>query len=105
MMNGIFIFGLELAHVGLALSVGLAACLNALTLLVILRRRDWYRPRLGWAAFILRVLAALVALAVFLLFATPSAEFWQSATLGVKSVHYWPMFLPPPQYIFPPPIC
>ena len=62
-----FYFWLELAHVGLALSVGLAACLNALTLLVILRRRDWYRPRLGWAAFILRVLAALVALAVFLL--------------------------------------
>ena len=83
-MNGIFIFGLELAHAGLALSVGLAACLNALTLLIILRRRDWYRPRLGWAAFSLRVLAALVVLAAFLLFATPSAGFWQTATLGIK---------------------
>ena len=105
MMNGIFIFGLELAHVGLALSVGLAACLNALTLLVILRRRDWYRPRLGWAAFILRVLAALVALAVFLLFATPSAEFWQSATLGVKIGALLAYVFAAAAIIFPPPIC
>ena len=78
LMNGIFVFGLGLAHVGLALSVGLAACINALTLLIILRRRDWYSPCPGWAALTLRTFIALSIMALFLLAATPAAEFWQS---------------------------
>ena len=54
------------AHAGLALAIGLGACLNAALLFVGLRVRGVYRPRAGWPVFALRLLLALVALGVFL---------------------------------------
>jgi len=51
------------AHAGLALSVGLGACANALALFVGLRRRKLYQPAAGWASFIARLTVALAALA------------------------------------------
>jgi len=47
-----------LQHAGLALSIGLGALVNALWLLVGLRRRGRYRAQAGWLIFALRVLAA-----------------------------------------------
>jgi putative peptidoglycan lipid II flippase len=58
-----------LAHAGLALAIGLGALVNALFLLVGLRRRGAYRPSPGWAVFGLQVLAASALLAVFLTWA------------------------------------
>ena len=55
-----------LAHAGLALSVGLGACANALLLLVGLRRRGLYHPRPGWMRFLLCVALALTVLAAIL---------------------------------------
>jgi putative peptidoglycan lipid II flippase len=55
-----------LQHAGLALSIGIGALVNAGALLVGLLRRGRYRPRPGWGAFALRVLAGSVLLAVFL---------------------------------------
>jgi len=52
-----------LAHAGLALSVSLGACVNAVALFVGLKRRGLYRPRAGWAAFTARVAVALAVLA------------------------------------------
>ena len=51
------------AHAGLALSVGLGACANALALLVGLKRRKLYQPAAGWPWFIARLTIALMALA------------------------------------------
>lgn len=51
-----------LAHAGLALSIGLGACINALALLIGLRRRGVYQPAAGWGIFLLRVLAGLVVM-------------------------------------------
>ncbi len=56
-----------LAHAGLALSIGLGASLNALSLALLLRRRGLYAPRPGWGRFALRLLPALAALAAVLL--------------------------------------
>jgi putative peptidoglycan lipid II flippase len=56
-----------LQHAGLALSIGLGACLNALWLLIGLMRRGSYRPAPGWGLFATRILAASSLLAVFLL--------------------------------------
>jgi putative peptidoglycan lipid II flippase len=56
-----------LAHAGLALSIGLGASANALTLVVLLRRRGLYAPLAGWSGFCLRLLPALAALAAVLL--------------------------------------
>lgn len=59
----------RLAHAGLALAIGLGACLNALLLLTVLHRRGVYRPSPGWSAFLLRLMPALAALAAVLLYA------------------------------------
>ena len=58
-----------LAHAGLALAIGLGACLNALALLIGLLRRGVYRPAPGWTRFALRLLPALAALAGLLAYA------------------------------------
>ncbi|MFA5520137.1 MAG: murein biosynthesis integral membrane protein MurJ [Castellaniella sp.] len=56
-----------LAHAGLALSVGLGASINALGLLVLLRRHDIYRPGKGWPGLGLRLLPALAVLTAVVL--------------------------------------
>ena len=53
-----------LAHAGLALAIGLGACLNALALYVGLRRKKIYQPAPGWGAFLLRQTCALLVMAV-----------------------------------------
>ena len=58
-----------LAHAGLALSIGLGACLNALALYVGLRRRGIYQPGAGWALFITKQIFALLCMAAPLWFA------------------------------------
>jgi len=59
----------RLHHAGLALAIGLGACLNALALLVGLRRRGIYRPASDWPRFFLRLLPALAVMAAPLLLA------------------------------------
>jgi putative peptidoglycan lipid II flippase len=63
-----------LQHAGLALSIGLGACLNALWLLIGLMRRGSYRPAPGWGLFATRILAASSLLAVFLLLAASAVD-------------------------------
>jgi putative peptidoglycan lipid II flippase len=58
-----------LAHAGLALSIGLGACLNALALYVGLRRRGIYQPGAGWVLFITKQVFALLCMAAPLWFA------------------------------------
>jgi putative peptidoglycan lipid II flippase len=53
-----------LAHAGLALAIGLGACLNALALYIGLRRKKIYQPATGWGAFLLRQTCALLVMAV-----------------------------------------
>lgn len=56
------------AHAGLALSVGVGSCINALTLLVILVRRGQYQPAAGWIGWFARILAATAAMAAVIVF-------------------------------------
>jgi putative peptidoglycan lipid II flippase len=56
------------AHAGLALAIGLGACINAAMLFVGLRMRGVYRPKAGWMLFGLRLALGLAALGVFLYF-------------------------------------
>lgn len=63
-----------LQHAGLALSIGLGACLNALWLLIGLMRRGSYRPAPGWGLFVTRILAASSLLAAFLLLAASAFD-------------------------------
>jgi putative peptidoglycan lipid II flippase len=57
LMNTVFVPLLGVA--GLALSIGLGACINAVFLFTGLRRRAIYVPHAGWLPFLLKVVAAV----------------------------------------------
>lgn len=61
-MNAIFVFWLKIGVVGLSLSIGLGAVLNAALLLIGLRRLGSYRPTPGWGLFLVRVVLACAAM-------------------------------------------
>nr|WP_323847400.1 murein biosynthesis integral membrane protein MurJ [Microbulbifer sp. GG15] len=64
----------RLGHMGLALATACQAAINAWLLYQGLRRDDIYRPEAGWRAYLLRLLAANLAMVGVLLVA----------------LHYWP---------------
>lgn len=64
LMNLAFIGPLK--HAGLALSIGLAACLNAALLYWQLRKQKIFQPQAGWTAFILRLVLAVAVMAATL---------------------------------------
>lgn len=64
----------SLKHTGLALSIGLAALINAGWLLTGLLRRGTYKPNPGWLKFILQVIAASALLSVLLLLGSQSFD-------------------------------
>ena len=68
-----------LRHAGLALAIGLGACLNALLLYVVLRRQQIYLPQPGWPVFILKVLAAVGFMAVVLFTTMGEPAWWLGA--------------------------
>jgi putative peptidoglycan lipid II flippase len=72
-----------LAHAGLALSIGLAALVNALWLLIGLLRLGAYQPGPGWVKYGLQVLAASALLGAFLLW---GQGHWNWQALGA---HEW----------------
>ena len=58
-----YVFVPRFAHAGLALSVGLGACVNASLLFIGLRRRGIYKPQKGWLMFLIKLCAALFLMA------------------------------------------
>ena len=85
LMNLAFIWHLK--HAGLALSIGLGACLNAGLLFYHLRRHDIYHPQAGWLKFFLQVAAALVAMATVLWFAMGAEEAWLRGGIVSRVAH------------------
>ena len=78
-----------LAHAGLALSIGLAALVNATWLLIGLLRRRAYQPAPGWGKYLLQVVTASALLAAFLMWGAQQwdwklfAHEWQRVGLMV----------------------
>ena len=83
-MNLAFIGWLQ--HAGLALSIGLAACLNAALLYRGLRRHDVYRPQPGWMAFSLKLLAALAIMGGALWLASGGDAAWLAYPLPERLI-------------------
>jgi putative peptidoglycan lipid II flippase len=77
LMNLAFIVPLK--HAGLALAIGLGACLNAALLYRGLRANGTYRPQPGWAVFFLKVAAAVGFMAIVLFTTMGEAGWWLSA--------------------------
>jgi putative peptidoglycan lipid II flippase len=82
-MNLAFIGWLK--HAGLALSIGLASCLNAGLLLRGLRKVDAYRPSPGWRPFLVRLAMALALLAAMLWFAMGEESSWLAMSFGERA--------------------
>jgi putative peptidoglycan lipid II flippase len=66
-MNVLFVFVIPLAHAGLALAIGLAACLNAGLLYWRLRVHDLFQPQPGWGRFLAKLVVAVLAMVAVLL--------------------------------------
>ena len=65
-----------LRHAGLALAIGLAACLNAFLLYRGLRRHGIYQPQPGWALFCGKLALALLVMGTTLWFCAGSNADW-----------------------------
>jgi len=76
-MNAVFIVPLQ--HAGLALSIGLASCLNAGLLWRGLRKRGDYVPLAGWGPFGLKLAAALSTMGLVLWFGMGVQTGWIGA--------------------------
>jgi putative peptidoglycan lipid II flippase len=73
-MNFVFIWPMQ--HAGLALAIGLGACVNAVLLLVGLRRRAIYTPLPGWPVFTLKLMLAIYTMCAVLWLAAGTDVEW-----------------------------
>ncbi|MDH4216472.1 MAG: murein biosynthesis integral membrane protein MurJ, partial [Gallionella sp.] len=87
LMNLLFVFSLELHHAGLALAIGLGACLNSAILFHYLRKHDIYRPEPGWGMFFIKICAALLALGLALWFGMGSEQSWLTGSGWPRILH------------------
>jgi putative peptidoglycan lipid II flippase len=74
-----FAFVIPLKHAGLALAIGLGACLNAWLLYRGLRRQGIYAPQPRWGAFIGKVVLAVALMVAALVLAAPGPAWWLAA--------------------------
>jgi len=84
LMNLAFIGSLK--HAGLALSIGLAASLNASLLFYKLRQQRIFQPQAGWAVFTLKVFVALYAMGVVLWLAMGAEHSWLTGRLIARGL-------------------
>ena len=77
-MNLCFIIPLN--HAGLALSIGLAACLNAGLLYRGLRQQGVYQPQPGWGIFTLKLLAGLGTMSALVWLCRGQTSDWLTAS-------------------------
>ena len=78
-MNLIFIGYFK--HAGLALAVGLGACINAGLLFYFLKKYKAFKLETQWLSFILKIISALIVMSLFLLYSRGTIEEWTSFSL------------------------
>jgi putative peptidoglycan lipid II flippase len=76
-MNAAFVVPLK--HAGLALAIGLGACLNAAMLYALLRRNGIYCPQPGWPIFVMKVAASVFFMSVVVYSTMGEAAWWLAA--------------------------
>lgn len=86
-MNVLFVFGLGLNHAGLALAIGLGACMNAGLLFVYLRKAGKFVPLPGWPMFLAKLGLAVVVMAWLLYWLAGSSSDWLAYSLIPKLLH------------------
>lgn len=78
----------SLAHAGLALSIGLGACINALALYVGLRRRKLYQPQAGWWPFLGKLVLGLAVMGSAMVFIAGDID-WTAVSLSIWQRAGW----------------
>ncbi|MDB4138522.1 murein biosynthesis integral membrane protein MurJ, partial [Methylophilaceae bacterium] len=81
-MNLIFIGYFK--HAGLALAVGLGACINAGLLFYFLKKYKAFKLESQWLSFLLKIIVALLVMSLFLLYTRGTIEEWTSFSLLSK---------------------
>jgi len=85
LMNLLFIGPFK--HAGLALAIGLGACMNAGLLYYYLRKANIYQPQPGWLVFMTKLAIAVGAMAFVLHLAAGSNDVWMAYHLIPKLIH------------------
>jgi putative peptidoglycan lipid II flippase len=87
LMSVFFVFGLDLKafkHAGLALAIGLGACVNAGLLFYHLRKDGFYQAQAGWSVFIIKLIIAVTIMGLAIYFAAGDEQLWLDYTLIEK---------------------
>ncbi len=82
-MNLAFVWPLQ--HAGLALAIGLGACINAGLLLRGLRRRDIYSPLPGWPVFLFKLAIAVYAMGAVVWLVAGADAAWLAMDAAAKA--------------------
>jgi putative peptidoglycan lipid II flippase len=77
----------HLRHAGLALAIGLGACLNAGILYYQLRRQAIFQPQPHWLRFLLRLGLAMLAMGAFLWIAMGTERQWLAYAFDARITH------------------
>lgn len=91
LLNIILVFGLDLMHVGLALSISLAALLNSAMLYWKLRQHRIYQPAGGWLRFLLQIGVAVGVMAAALWGIMSIDHGWQHGSMPKRLLHLLPL--------------
>lgn len=86
-MNLLFVWGMHLQHAGLALSIGLGACLNAGLLLWKLRNQRIFQPQPGWYTFMLKISFAAAIMALLLWWGMGADTDWLHNRFSQRAAH------------------
>ena len=84
-MNLVFIGPLK--HAGLALAIGLGACMNAGLLYFYLSKANVFKPQAGWYSFMAKLAIAVSLMAVVLHVAAGPDVTWMTYKLLPKLIH------------------
>lgn len=96
LMNVLFVFILdfkEFRHAGLALAIGLGACVNASLLFYQLRKRGLYQPQPGWVLFMLKLVFAVAVMAFAVHYAAGADALWFGFSLLEKVIRLFGLVL------------
>jgi putative peptidoglycan lipid II flippase len=85
LMNMIFIG--QFKHAGLALAIGLGACLNASLLYYHLRKGNYYKPHAGWGQFLIKLFVALVLMGLTLFYLKGDSTLWLEYSISKRLIY------------------
>jgi putative peptidoglycan lipid II flippase len=84
-MNMIFIG--QFKHAGLALAIGLGACLNASLLYYHLRKGNYYKPHEGWIQFLIKLFVALTLMGITLIYLKGDSFLWLEYSISKRLIY------------------